>query len=193
MVAEGRQDRDMISAVQQTIAYVDYSDYAMQLRPYLELFGRDRVFALTTEELKADPEATFTKLFTWLGISADIPIETSVKHNVSPNILRQTRRGTVWVDTLLRHKRFHPLVTRIPNRVRQVIDQSIYREVVRTDVSPKAALDFLRPILQPRVQDLSRLLDREFPEWATLFANSSVQTSDSTASTSLYATNTENC
>ena len=58
----------MAEAFRQDERYLAYSDYAMQLRPYLETFGRGRVFTLTLEALQEEPELCMRSLFAWLGV-----------------------------------------------------------------------------------------------------------------------------
>ncbi len=41
-VADGREDRDMLTAIRQNDEYVARSHYAMQLKPYLDTFGPER-------------------------------------------------------------------------------------------------------------------------------------------------------
>jgi hypothetical protein len=47
--------RDLMTAIREDPDYVETSDYAMQMRPYLALFGRERVLAITTEALSTEP------------------------------------------------------------------------------------------------------------------------------------------
>lgn len=164
-VVDGREDRDMLDALRSRQQYIDISNYAMQLQPYLEGFGRNQVFALTTEELNSNPQAVFRQLFRWLGVDSDVSIETHVKHNVSAKVVRQTRRGAVCIDTLLKHRRWWPIVSRFPQPAIQFVERLTYRRVSRLDVDVEPVRRFLRPIMESHVQKLSQLLDREFDEW----------------------------
>src|SRR5262249_3621667 len=101
-VLEGREDRDMLAAVRRNPDYVARSPYPMQLQPYLDPFGRDRVFLLALEELEADPGNVFRRLFTWLGVDPEFTPVTDTRFNVSPSELRQTRRYRVALDTFLK-------------------------------------------------------------------------------------------
>lgn len=49
-------------------AYVHRGLYAMQLRPYLERFPRERIETVTREELRDRREATMRRLFGFLGV-----------------------------------------------------------------------------------------------------------------------------
>jgi len=50
-------------------AYVNRTRYGIQIRPYLELFGRDNIMLLIFEEYIADQPATLEKIAGFLGIS----------------------------------------------------------------------------------------------------------------------------
>lgn len=49
-------------------AYVGRSQYAPQLRPWLERFGRDRVHVIISEEYFADPSASFSRVIDFAGL-----------------------------------------------------------------------------------------------------------------------------
>ena len=103
----------MLTAFRRKYEYVARSDYAMQLKPYVDTFGRDQVFALTLEILHTDPQAVFRSLFNWLEVDPDVSIDSRERFNVTQNVVTQTRRGCVFLDTALKHwqwKRWERLV-----------------------------------------------------------------------------------
>jgi hypothetical protein len=169
-VADGREDCDMLTAVRRKPDYVARSYYAMQLRPYLETFGRDRVYLMTLEELDADPQETFRRLFTWLGVDPDFPVAADTRFNVGPTTLRQTRRYRVPVDTFLKGWYWAKLQGFVPRSVPGLLERFTYRLVSRRDADPGPAVRYLRPLLQRYTQELTELVGREFPEWETLHA-----------------------
>jgi hypothetical protein len=59
--------RDLLTAIREDPDYVDTSNYALQLRPYLALFGRERVLAITTEALASNRRTTMAGVYRWLG------------------------------------------------------------------------------------------------------------------------------
>jgi hypothetical protein len=167
-VADGREDRDPLSAVRRGSDYLARSNYAMQLRPYLETFGRERVFCLTSEELEAQPTEVFRRLFAWLGVDPEVPIRTETRFNVTPSQLRQTRRHRVFLDTTLKSWRWQRLATYLPRSVTPLLERFTYKTIARKAVDCTPAVRYLRPILQGYTRELSELLGREFPEWTTL-------------------------
>ncbi|HEX5207498.1 MAG TPA: sulfotransferase [Steroidobacteraceae bacterium] len=60
--------------------WIDISRYAYQIRPYVEAFGRDRVFLTTLEQLEADPQAVVSRVFAFLDLPPH-PIDVSRRFN----------------------------------------------------------------------------------------------------------------
>jgi len=172
-VAYGREDRDPLTAFQTEPEYIGRSNYAMQLQPYFDTFGRDRVFTLTLEELNEDPQSVFRALFSWLNVDCDVWIDTSQQFNVSKSELRQSRRHRVFLDTMMKHWRWKRLEGRLPRPVVRALKSLTYRRVEKSAVDHGAATEFLRPVLARHTESLKQLLQRDFPCWTTLYGGSS--------------------
>jgi hypothetical protein len=167
-VHHGGELRRMIKAVtEQPSDYLAFSDYAMQLEPYIKLFGRDAIFTLTFESLVRDPQAELNRIFEWLGLPAhSIGEHSSKAHNQKPEnivgvagagILNRIQYSSVW-------DRISPLV---PARLKGWAKGLAYRKVDAADST--AELEILRNLVadtqQRQIDSLSRLLNRDFPEW----------------------------
>src|SRR5262245_22975253 len=75
--------RDMLTAIREDPQYTDTSNYAMQLAPYVELFGPDRIATLTLEELSKNTPNVMRRLFTWLGVNASfVPPNLEQRENI---------------------------------------------------------------------------------------------------------------
>jgi len=160
--------RNMLSAVREDPRYVAYSDYAVQLEPYLELFGRERIALLTTEQLAADPTAVVTTLCSWLGLTGVPPSEAfSEQWNVRPAEGRSVRgRGLL---NRLRHSAFWETIRPWwPRPLRDIGLRLAERRTPPRDRSELEAIDYLRPMLRVRCEALTRLVGRDFPEWKAL-------------------------
>ena len=167
-VNDGREDLSPLKAVKRKEEYVARSDYVRQLTPYLATFGRDQIFALTLEELEAAPAEWMRRIFEWLGVHTDVPIEIR-RFNVGRSRLTQTRRHMVPLDTLLKHWRWKRLERILPSAVPRALRAMVYRPVDRDAISTAAAAEYLREVLQPKTRALSAMLGREFPDWRTTF------------------------
>jgi Sulfotransferase domain len=170
-VDDGREDRDPLTAIQRKEEYISRSDYAMQIKPYLETFGREQVYTLTLEGLQSDPTREFRELFRWLDVDTEVPIDTRQRFNVSQNIVLQTRRHLVGLDTTLKHWRWKRFERMLPQAIPACLRRLAYRSVDKNAVDCRSTVEYLRPILQERTQALTELLGREFAEWTTLYAS----------------------
>jgi hypothetical protein len=163
-VHDGREDLPPLEAIRRKEEYVARSDYARQLRPYLNTFGREQVYALTLEELETQPARTMRQLFTWLEVDPDVGI-TIERFNVGKSQMRQTRRHLVPLDTMMKHWRWKRLEAHMPAAVPRLLERITYRPIERGSVPTEDAVDYLREVLAPKSRELSLLLGREFPEW----------------------------
>jgi hypothetical protein len=170
-VNDGREDLPPLQAVQRKDDYLARSDYARQLKPYLDTFGRDQIFVLTLEELDADPSSWMRRIFSWLGVQPDVPVEIE-RFNVGKLRLKQTRRHLVPLDTMMKHWRWKRLEPRLPRALPRALRSIAYRSIDRQAISTAAATAYLRDCLQPKTRALSALLGREFPAWTTTFNES---------------------
>ena len=164
--------RDMLTAFREDSQYLDVSNYAMQLRPYLELFGPERMKTVLTEELRADPRGTIQDIFRWLGVDPGfVPPNLDQRKYVTPKrfedartvpLLRSFRQSRLWLA----------LAPAVPSALKSAVRRYLYwRRPVEIPASPPAeVVDYLRPILIAQTEELCRLLERDFPLWTTLYA-----------------------
>ena len=90
MVHYHNEYRSIEAAIRRDPQYVAVSHYAMQLAPFRERFGRDRIAVLTYESLIKDPYTTMASLYRWLGLdlsSVDVS-KFREPENVTPDVFR---------------------------------------------------------------------------------------------------------
>ena len=153
--------------------YLAFSDYAMQLRPYLDRFGRDRILVLTHERLVADPPSVIGGVYEWLGVDAAAADSSGFDEpeNVAPELIDLP--GWLGVPRRLRQgPALKAAFDVIPTEVHRVLHRLTTREVRRRAVDVTDAVAFLRPELSRRTDGLARLLGSGFPEWTTLYGAS---------------------
>lgn len=160
-----RESRPLLTALREVSRYTDVSYYAMQVKPYFSLFGRERVYTLTFEDLVANPASVLRDLFGWLGVECDVPMSNlSVHENRTPeSITRSTGAGVLHA---IRFSKFWERVgCLVPQPIRGVGVRLAYRNVDRSAVPVDAAIEYLCGVQQDQVAELSGLLGREFSEW----------------------------
>ncbi len=164
--AEGRPIAQAIKSVKDI---TDTSYYAMQLAPYIETFGRNRIMALTLEELSAAPQKTLARLFEWLGVEpAFVPPSLDRRDNAATEKVSKVW-GSSYISKLRGTPAWEALKRIVPSPVRASAIKTLSRPVERDFSDVARAIDYLRPIQQQQTAELCQLLNRQFPEWTTLY------------------------
>ena len=149
--------------------YTDVSNYAMQLRPDLERFGRERIHVLTFEELTRNPLPTVKRVFEWLGVDTEFtPADTQSARNATPMQVTQRREGASLLHQF-RHSRFWSGVGQfVPPAIRKLGVSMAEKKVERKQIDMSPVKDHLRQLQLSQVEELVCLTGRDYPEWKTL-------------------------
>jgi hypothetical protein len=81
-------DEPIDEAVERHPFLIDYSRYAMQLRPYLEAFGARRVLPVFLERLRAAPQAELERIARFIGYGGRPRWDPDLHDNASAERLR---------------------------------------------------------------------------------------------------------
>jgi len=161
------EKRDMLTAIRTYPVYVNFGHYAMQLRPYFELFGRNRVYTLTLEELSEDPLTATKNIFHWLGV--DSSFDAAIlqrRRNVTPQYVQRERIPEVVPSGPRIIRAWEAAKDLIPMRLRRLVSGN---GIDRKSVRAEEVIEFLRPIQLEQTDTLQEMLCRQFTEWTTLF------------------------
>jgi len=171
MVRHHGERRRLERAIREDPEYCDVSHYALQLKDYCDVFETSQILTLTFEELVRDTVQIMQRVFRWLGVDPTfVPPNRFVSANVTPPVVTQVRgRG------LLNRFRYSPLWcavgSRVPAAVRRFGRSLSERTVDRDRQIPSTVLNWLRPIQREQTESLEKLLNRDFREWTTLYAD----------------------
>ncbi len=162
----GGERRDMLTAFRDDKQYLAYSNYAMQLLPYLERFGRERVRILTLEELAADPASVVSRIYAWLGVDPHfLPESVGLELHKTPGTITRPVR---WLARFRRTAFWEALRSAVPPTIRRLgATLSEGRPVNRDSAEVKRAIEYIRPICREYVDALTGLIERRFPNWTT--------------------------
>lgn len=170
MVELRGEQRAPLPAIVEDPHYTEVSHYADQLAPYIGRFGRDRLLAVTFEDLKRDPQAVVRAVYRWLGVDEDfVPDETGSAHNVTPDEVRQKRAGLGLLDRLRHSGAWSAVGPHVPPAVRKLGVALVEKPVRRRDVDMGPVIAHLRPLQQVQTRALEAQLGRRFPDWKTLW------------------------
>ena len=173
-VRRGNEDRDLLTAIRENPQYVDVSNYPLQLEPYFQQFGRDKVLTLTFEEMVANPVKVIRNVFEWLEVDPCFePANTEEKIHVTPRTFYQKnkfyRLRYTWP--------WSAIASILPKKVRSAGLQLAVKKIDRESVSSpleKEVINWLQPIQQEQTKELSRMLEQDFPQWKTLYMDSAL-------------------
>lgn len=162
--------RDILTAIREEPEYLNVSYYAMQLRPYIELFELQRIKIITLEALQAAPLHVVQGIYAWLGVDSSYrPPTLNERANTRPERLKEAQNGF----NLLYHFHHTPFWRKIRGVVPQFLRTSVkkiaVKEVDPTEASTSEVVDYLRSIQINQTQILSDMLECTFPEWTTLW------------------------
>jgi hypothetical protein len=163
----GRERHSLLKAVRKRPDYLAFGDYAMQLEPYIDLFGRDALYVLTFENLIQNPQGELERLYDWLGLPSHPLGDESLKaHNQKPKdiigvagagVLNRIEHSNAWdgispyvpkwVKDWARRRAYRPIDERLPQKDIPRLQEAI------------------GDLQRRQIEKLSRLLGREFPEW----------------------------
>jgi hypothetical protein len=156
-----------MSAIREAPHFRDVSYYAMQLRPFVERFGYDRVKILTYEELISHPDQTMAGVFEWLGVAPAAGKAVTAPANATPSTVRMSAAFGV-PHYLRRLPVVQTVVDALPRNIRGAATRWYTRPIDRTGVDTRDVEAFLRPIQRPQVAELAAMTGRHFSEWKTL-------------------------
>ena len=160
--------RDMLSAIREEPDYSDTSHYAMQLKAWLARFPEKRVKFVTTEALSARPTETMAEIFRWLEVDDGfVPANLAERANEAPDQVRQVR-GSGLLHRFRSSALWTAVGPMVPPALRRAARHLSERNVERTTVDREPVEQYLRPLQLRQTEELSALLQRDFPEWATL-------------------------
>ena len=158
-----------MSAIRKDAQYLDVSNYAMQLTPYIRLFGKDRIKTLTYEELIRNPLDTVKGIFDWLGVdSSFVPSVIDQPVHVTPEEVEMAR-GLRFLQKIRRSHFWDIVGPKVPKGLRSIGAQVAQKKVHRSSVSLTAVKNYLKPIQKTQSKVLQDILKRDFPDWTTLY------------------------
>lgn len=158
--------RALRTAIEEHAGYRASGDYAMQIEPWMRLFGPERILLLVFEDFVEDPGGTVDRVVRWLGLPPfDVPLREEV-HNrrpeevsrdAGPEVLRRLRYSRTW----------HRLAPLVPQGIKDLARSTVETTERPEDVETDEIVEMLRPWARARIAELSRVTGMDFPRWTT--------------------------
>jgi hypothetical protein len=144
--------------------YLAFSRYHEQLEQFLPHYPAERILVLTSEELRADPVATLTRLCRFIGIDSDYtPAAPVVTHTRA-----EKRRWNV-LGRAVRHNpraydRYRYYLSRLPAPVQRLAEAVTGGQATPPGITPETRA-FLKERLAPDAERLRAFCGRDLPDW----------------------------
>ncbi len=151
-----------VSAGEQFGHYVRRGLYARQLRPYIDLFGRDALRIYLYDELAEDAVALTQDVYGFVGVDAGFVPDTTVRSNPSGVPRSRTVHAFLVKDNPVK-RAIQPLLPRSAYRLAaRLRDRNLDRPTIDEESRRKLAA-----VYQPEIEELQDLIGRDLGGWRT--------------------------
>lgn len=145
--------------------FTHYSDYAMQIEPYLGLFPREQIRIVVSERFRQDTAREAAALFHWLGLDPAGASLGQTDHHLTPDTVGLPRpflkRSGLRDSALWRLGRKHA-----PRSLERMVKSLLYTENLRQSEIKAANIDEqVRARVAGNAQAFYALIGGPVPEW----------------------------
>ena len=165
----GGENRNIMDVLLSDNFFYEFSCYHMQLILYFEIFNRNQIYVQTFERLISNTASELSAICEWLEIDSNFNFSGLTKKNVTPWKLEQVRKGGKIVHKFRQSKIWDLVHTFFPQRLKNIGIKLGYKQIDRRKHVPSEVIRFLQNKLHKDTEKLSKLLDRNFSEWTTMY------------------------
>lgn len=164
-VKYGDERDGAITAIKKKQEYIAFSDYAVQLEPYIERFGIDKIYTLSFENLINNTDNELKSIFEWLGIDASIEIKnTGATHNALPQSFKKVKGSGLLYD--FRNSFIWNMISPlVPKKLTSAAAKLTVEDAEKSVEKDRELSQYLQPMFTEKVKNLERLLNKKFDEW----------------------------
>ena len=162
-VTAAKMGPDVNTEIRKHPAPINYSRYAHQLQPWIDLFGKQNIYVIKFEEYISDRDQVLKDLFGFLGVQArEIEIESA-----GANRGNQKRVAGKFIYRLYHTKLFQRIIKPFsPAVLRSALRNVLLRKSKVTSIPPTLeTIDFIVESVQDDVRKLHTLLEWSEPAW----------------------------
>jgi len=152
--SEGRLGKNATAAFENTTDMIAYGQYAMQIEPFIEAYGRESVFLTSLEQIKLDPDEEFKKICAFLGA----PAGSAWQHDLPPQNVSAERSKPLPFQKLL-----------VDNPVSEALRRSLVPKSLRTWVRQKRSMDSRPHIPETLIKRMEHVFIEDRARLADLF------------------------
>lgn len=151
-------------ALREDPLYRDTSDYAMQLRAYLEHFPSSQIYVIIAEELRSNRREVLSQCMTWLEIE-QYHYDESELTDRHPSPLTSRRQRFGFVNCIRDSALWSTARQHLPSRIIDQLRQASTVSFEKADIDETAARKYLSEYLAPKKADFETLIGRRVTSW----------------------------
>ncbi|NNC83466.1 MAG: sulfotransferase family 2 domain-containing protein [Flavobacteriales bacterium] len=155
----GYTDTDLVTAIQNEPYFMDVTRYQMQVRPYMDRFGKDRVLLIEFEDFNQHRGEVLESVAGFLGVDSDGFNDWDAEYD-NPSIGGQ--KPNVAFDQA---RWWHRVVERISPKLWQRLTDNSSRAFDQKPVFPADTLKHILLELEPDIQFLEKELNKDLHQW----------------------------
>lgn len=163
-LVRGQEKLSPQEAVFKDPRYLNRSRYAVQIRPYLELFGRENILLLIFEEYVADQDFTLRRIADFLAISEDgfELVDSEAKHqSVGTPYLKYPV-----IENIVGTPLFQTMRSYIPASIRQPVRHRFFsNRLEEKPVFHTRTQEMLRRFLEDDIAAIEQIMERPIKVW----------------------------
>ena len=139
--------------------YIELSEYANQIKRYLEIFSRENIYFIDYDDFKNNTSHVVNNVFKFLEVNNDF----------SPYLSKQYNTYTTPKNMIIRYVysfvSFRKILARIlPENLKKKIFSLFFTSYNKPKLSDETR-DFLKQYFANNVNELSELLNKDFTKW----------------------------
>ena len=134
--------------------------YYEQVKRYIEVFGKNNVKIIFTEDMKKNASAVIREVYEFIGVDAAFVADTSKQYN---EVYTPKYKNLTW---FLNKTGIRPIMKKFsPRVVKNMIVKMLYKGKSDKGEIPVEAKTFLKEKLSGDIQQLSILLNKDLSNW----------------------------
>ncbi|MGB4930192.1 MAG: sulfotransferase domain-containing protein, partial [Chitinophagales bacterium] len=140
--------------------YTEIGMYYEQVKRYIDVFGKNNVKIIFTEDMKKNASAVIREVYEFIGVDPTFVADTSKQYN---EVYTPKYKNLTW---FLNKTGIRPIMKKFsPRVVKNMIVKMLYKGKSDKGEIPVEAKTFLKEKLSGDIQQLSILLNKDLSNW----------------------------
>jgi len=160
----GREDKSFGEVIEEKNHYIKRGLYYSQIKRYLDVFGKNKVKVIKSEDFKEETEKVIIETLNFLGLEYEGDIETEKKYNKSGVVISETIKNVLEHENKIKKivKKLVPeeIVSFVGQEVRRINKQSRKKPDMKNKLKRK-----LKSFYKKDVEKLEEMLREDLSKW----------------------------